>query len=310
MDCKDAKEYLGALIDGEVTNSEREEVLSHIAECEACRKDYEELLAIRKNFKKLDVQLRGALTDSVVEKICADAHTVKKKPFFVKHIGTAAALVIIAGLFIYTRLNPIDMAKEEIGVTPDSLFDAGGSGNYNYVFGVKESVTADDESTEYDTESDNAADNYNSDEKSETASITLKEDYSQSTSDFAEAPVEAESDEIAEESITEPSATPEMPKFKDPLKEAPSSYEPSTEAPVFADYRFLNSIELDMAIIFVDSEMETLLSLFNDADYVSTNQINVNDYSSNVMNILISNSIPIISTDIPKEATETAILVE
>lgn len=113
MNCYEAKENFGALIDGELTEAEKEALLSHIAECEECRKEYEELRALKKEFSKLTVQLDGALAQSAMARVYSQAIPEKKKtPFFFRYIGTAAALVIIASLFIYTRLTPANESAE------------------------------------------------------------------------------------------------------------------------------------------------------------------------------------------------------
>lgn len=113
MTCYEARESFGALIDGELTNGEKEALLSHIAECEECRNEYEELRRLKKEFSRLTVQLDGALAKSAMEKIYTQATPEKKKtPFFFRYIGTAAALVIIASLFLYTRIAPANEGAE------------------------------------------------------------------------------------------------------------------------------------------------------------------------------------------------------
>ena len=53
--------------------------MSHIAECEDCKKEYEELLAIKDAFKKFDTPLDGKLAESTMEEIYKKAYPEKKK---------------------------------------------------------------------------------------------------------------------------------------------------------------------------------------------------------------------------------------
>jgi|GEM_PF-1587440 len=108
MDCKDVRENLGALSDGELNAQEKEEILSHIAQCPECMAEYKELIQIKEDFKKLDVKLHSALSESVMEKIRENQVKTKKTPFIFRHMGVAASLIIILSLFFYSRFMPKD----------------------------------------------------------------------------------------------------------------------------------------------------------------------------------------------------------
>lgn len=340
MDCKDVKENLGTLIDGEVSDAEREALLSHIAECETCQREYEELLSIKKEFSRLDLQLKGALADSVMQKICAEVYPEKKKPFFLRHLGTAAALLIIAGLFVYTRVNPISAPKEE-GLRADAPTESvNGESEYDYAFLDKadtddaEDAYVEDGNTIHYTNQETITTypsvSYPMDTpaESEPEEAVPEEPMAPDEKPEAESPIgepempKAESPmeepespmEEPESPMEEPAAEPEMPKSESPMEEPPKKYPVvenyTDEVTLLSDYRFQNSIATDTAIIFVDSTMETVLPLFANASSIGSNQINVDEHHSKVMDILLSNSITVTASDIPEGTTETAICIE
>ncbi len=113
MDCNKALENLSALIDNEVSDKEREELLLHIAECEACREEYERLIDIKAQFKSLDRELRIAISksaaspaDKAMEEIYKEAYPRRAFPFLMRHIGTAAALILVVALFLLAKRVP------------------------------------------------------------------------------------------------------------------------------------------------------------------------------------------------------------
>ena len=107
MNCNEVKKELSALIDGEVGNEEKEALLSHIAECESCKKEYDDLQELKKEFAKLDLQLKSALSESVMQKIISENIPKKKTPFLMRHIGVASAILLIISLALYSRLMPV-----------------------------------------------------------------------------------------------------------------------------------------------------------------------------------------------------------
>ena len=285
MDCKEVKEMLNALADGEVTDGEREEILSHIAECESCRAEYEELKAIKKEFSRLRIRLNGELADSVMEKITAEAHPKKNKPFLFRHIGTVAALIIVAGMFFLTRNTAEDnkaAESESAEVNTDSVIL---KGDYNFSISPNGSNTLTDDSDRVEE------------------------------SVMDEAPMESMMPEAPMKEWTEePKASEPKPgtQLKSEAVDLPQTEESVQESENLAvnDFRISNSISLDTAVIFVDSDMETLTPLFDSIESLGMNCINLNQPHGEVMDILFSNSISVTMTDIPENTTDTTIVVE
>ncbi len=304
MDCKDVKELLGALADGEVSDSEREALLSHIAECETCKNEYEDIQNLKKEFSKLDVQLRGALADSVMKKIYAEAYPKKKKPFFFKYAGTAAAVAIIAIAAIY------------MGTTPQNdKAECNSAEDVTVTLQASDKLFSDDAMTERVTESTQDGSDY------EFSSLG-KQDSSTSTNTEAEENKEVPKADAKGEAVELPSSEPAESLFDEPMSSAPDILkseditleeppcEPESDDISLEHFRFYNSISLDTAIIFVDSEVETVAPLLDNVSSVSGSCINVDSHHSAVMDILISNSIPITKTDIPEGSTETTVFAE
>ena len=102
MNCNEIREMLGELLDGEC---EREkEVLSHLESCEDCKREYDELVELKKKFEDVVEENKLSLADSVIGEIRKELYPKKKTPFFLRHIGLAASLVIIACLALYSTL--------------------------------------------------------------------------------------------------------------------------------------------------------------------------------------------------------------
>lgn len=125
MDCNEVLENLSALIDNEVSAEEREALMVHIAECDACREKYEKLIDIKTQFKSLDRELHVALSksatspaDKAMEEIYKEAYPRRAFPFLMRHIGTAAALILVVALFLLAkRVTPAEESLKFNGAT-------------------------------------------------------------------------------------------------------------------------------------------------------------------------------------------------
>lgn len=98
MNCDTALELLSAMLDGELTNTEAEQLRSHLAACESCRAVYDELVmidaAVRDDQAEPPAELRG----NVMTAIRAERKqkkTGKTRSWFLLGIAAAAALALI-----------------------------------------------------------------------------------------------------------------------------------------------------------------------------------------------------------------------
>lgn len=250
MDCKDVKETLGALIDNEVSDTEKEALLSHIAECEECRKEYEELQALKKDFAKLDTKLKGALAESVMQRVYAESFPKKKKPFFIRYAGTAAAIILVCTLFIYTRLFPVNEESQDNAFSPES-----------------EIVT------------DTAVDSEPKDEAEEIFFSKVEADIL-------------------------------MPEASGNKLQSDKIYNETFADTTLADVRLYNSIPTSSAVIIVDAEADELLSVLDNAVTVNESVISIDEGHDEVLQVLYSNSITVVKTDIPEDTEDTFICIE
>ena len=302
MDCKEIKVMLNALVDGEVNDSDREIIMSHIAECEDCKKEYEELLAIRDAFGNLGCALpEGKLAESTMKEIYKKVYPEKKKSFLFRHMGTVAALFIVAIFCIYTmNSNTKDAVKEEANENkPIQTMKTEG----DYAFGVMKPENNKSESS-FDEESE-IADNVMEDTQT-PAEMLPEEDIP-----IPEAPLESEEPKIEAPKAEEPKSESSI--NEDPKSATPSFPKPgqdSTVSDFFTDFRFSNSIEFDISIIFVDSDIPTLMNLFSSAKPIASNGIKLPVQPVKVMDILYSNNITVTSSDLPENSLETIIYAE
>ncbi len=115
MTCEEIRGKLSEYLDGEC--DEAEAVAKHLEKCPECQKETERLISLRKELESLVKAPEKSLADSVVAKIRQEK--MKKTPFFIRHIGLAASLLIILVLVIYTKVFPYGAKEEsaEIGDT-------------------------------------------------------------------------------------------------------------------------------------------------------------------------------------------------
>lgn len=278
MDCKEAKELLNALADGELSEKEKEEILSHIAVCEDCKNEYDEIKAIKKEFENLSVSIDGRLADSVMEKITAETHPKKKSSFIFRHIGTVAALLVVAGMFYLTKDNTAEsLEADDVSATITQTETAAAKSEHKFAPSINNSPLHDD------------ADSVTEEVLDQAPSETMPEESLKVDMPMAEAP--------AGDSLKA-----DMPMAEESAAESEST---STN-----NFRLFNSIGFNTAIIFVESDMKTLTPLFNSIVSIGSNSINLNQSHTDVMDVLCSNSITITSTDIPEITTDTVVFVE
>ena len=76
----------------------------HLEDCPECRSELEKLALLSNSFDGFVEESEKSLADSVVSVIRGEK--IKKTPFFIRHIGLAASLVLILVLVVYTRAFP------------------------------------------------------------------------------------------------------------------------------------------------------------------------------------------------------------
>lgn len=101
IDCEKARELISCLIDGELDENERAEVMEHIEICPECKAVYEAFSAVSENLPELE-EAPEDLCENVMSAIKTGA-PVKRKTPWVKYLSVAACLALV--IFAGTKLN-------------------------------------------------------------------------------------------------------------------------------------------------------------------------------------------------------------
>ena len=97
MNCDTALEMMSAMLDGELTQEESEQLQAHLAACESCRAVYAELAAIDSAVAADQAEPPEALHDAVMAAICTGQNRKKTgriRTWLVIGIAAAAALTL------------------------------------------------------------------------------------------------------------------------------------------------------------------------------------------------------------------------
>lgn len=160
MKCEDIRKNLDLYIDAEIlSDEEREEIRTHLDDCEACHREYEEMKKIQSELEKLaDIELPKDFHKNLMKEIRkTDA---KKEAFFKRHyrwsMGVAAVLIVgvmtTAGINLIPRLSmgrgqtAMDSASVEYGAPEEPNTKAAFTNDVQLTF--NESVGMADEAEE------------------------------------------------------------------------------------------------------------------------------------------------------------------
>ena len=104
MECADIRRHLSEYIDNECTDEIRKSVASHLEECDDCRREYEQLLALSQRIRRLPVQelpfdFAAVMTERLQEE---ERLRPRRKPIYkrgwARAIELCACLVLVLGL--------------------------------------------------------------------------------------------------------------------------------------------------------------------------------------------------------------------
>ena len=101
-ECEKYIEQISALIDAELSDAEEAAVLEHIAECPGCRALYETFCEISRCIPQISVEPPSNLTDSIMQKINAEAKKARKP---MRSLYKIAGLAAVFALVIFAALN-------------------------------------------------------------------------------------------------------------------------------------------------------------------------------------------------------------
>lgn len=93
MDCQTAKEYINAYADNMLDKKETQQLLSHISSCSKCKKDLDDILAVKSALSGLgEIEPPAGLALSAIKK----ARKRKVPVFTYASAGIAAAIALVA----------------------------------------------------------------------------------------------------------------------------------------------------------------------------------------------------------------------
>lgn len=99
--CEKAQELISCLIDNELNEKDKAEVLEHIKTCPECKAVYDAFSAVSENLGELEEAPAG-LAESVMSAVRSDTPAKRKTPW-VKYLSVAACLALV--IFAGTKLN-------------------------------------------------------------------------------------------------------------------------------------------------------------------------------------------------------------
>ncbi|MDP4153238.1 MAG: zf-HC2 domain-containing protein [Bacillota bacterium] len=97
MTCEQYEEKINMLIDDELQDDEKEELLKHLESCGECKENYEMLLKMKNAFADAEIAAPETLHNDIMQKVNAAAIRKKrhKRPLPFAFIAAAAAVIII-----------------------------------------------------------------------------------------------------------------------------------------------------------------------------------------------------------------------
>ncbi|MBQ3123146.1 MAG: zf-HC2 domain-containing protein [Firmicutes bacterium] len=128
MNCKQVRENLSLYIDNLIDEEEAVVIAAHLAECSACRKEYEELLHITEILSDIpelelpdefDARLHAALVSVNEERERVVIPVSRKKKSFAKRMSSIAAIFVV-GIFAITMYNNSDQLMLDTAMESDA----------------------------------------------------------------------------------------------------------------------------------------------------------------------------------------------
>lgn len=122
MNCEQAKDYLDEYITNELDEEKRTEVEQHLALCEDCKREYDELKALKADLSSLYVPLPEGYGDRLRERI-KKQKVIKFASFGRYTAGIAAAVILVCVIVVgknYSYTNKFD-EQRNAAITADNL---------------------------------------------------------------------------------------------------------------------------------------------------------------------------------------------
>jgi len=105
-DCEKYQELISMMLDGELSESEAQQLREHIAECPHCRDMYDAFAAVSGAVAADAAEVPAHLHEKIMDGVKAAAKPAKKRGIIIKlrpYMSAAACLVVVVGLFAMSR---------------------------------------------------------------------------------------------------------------------------------------------------------------------------------------------------------------
>lgn len=116
ISCEKTQELISCLIDNELNEKDRLEVLEHIKTCPECKAVYDAFSAVSENLGELE-DAPAHLTESIMSAVGSDTPAKRKTPW-VKYLSVAACLALV--IFAGTKLNAPKSSDAAVAGCPEA----------------------------------------------------------------------------------------------------------------------------------------------------------------------------------------------
>ena len=170
--CEQYAAALSAFVDGELSENEKEEVLSHVEHCQNCREYLSELMIVHTMFEEMpELDAPEGFSERVLERVHEEKRARSRHRRAWPRVLAAcfALLVVTAAAW---KLAPAMVSSNDTASAPAASGDTAEDFTYSYSAVQKEGVQAD--ASPFDTyDAEDGADNRSADASGGYAIITL-----------------------------------------------------------------------------------------------------------------------------------------
>lgn len=152
LNCKKAKELFESDIDGEISAKEKALLTEHLAACEDCKREYEQLKAVSACMREFAADIPCALHEGVMAEIGKEKKARARFMRRIRILTASAAAAMLCVAMLHTPILNLPMlqksANEVADMVPSEAADASTKKDFNYSADMPDGsfgMTADEE---------------------------------------------------------------------------------------------------------------------------------------------------------------------
>lgn len=120
--CIDKIELINLMADGILPTEETDRLREHMSACDACQKQYDDIVAIKKAMSGLALEVPAGLEKSIMDAVRKEKKSRPVKRMIYRYATVAAACLAVVGMFfVFRAFNPGGMMKESAEVDDGNL---------------------------------------------------------------------------------------------------------------------------------------------------------------------------------------------